>query len=283
MSATLLTAWVYLMTAPRPLPASFVQIAPQAAAAEFLFQRSSDRYRAVVLIHGLRPHPFRDSPVVQADLSIWEEPASPLVRRLGQDSDVYAFSYGQNVPVDDVAAAPELASGVRRLRAMGYEQVVLVGYSAGGLVARQFVEDEPDGGGATRVIQVCCPNGGSSWGKFSAALSKRQSAFMQSLTKEARQVARAARAGRDIPSSVEFVCLVGSLGVLGDGLVRCDCQWTRELQQQGVPAVVAFTQHAGAMMSPVLANRIAELARDPQPRWDAFQVETVRRKLFGKD
>jgi pimeloyl-ACP methyl ester carboxylesterase len=221
--------------------------------------------------------------VVQADLSLWEEPSSPLVRRLAQDSDVYAFSYGQNVPVDDVAAAPELASGVRRLRAMGYEQVVLIGYSAGGVVARQFVEDEPDGGGVTKVIQVCAPNGGSSWGKLSAAVSKSQGVFLQSLTKEARQVAVTNRAGKEIPPAVEFVCLVGSLGVIGDGLVRCDCQWTRDLQQQGVPAVVVFTQHTGAMVSPVLAIRVAELVRDPQPRWDAFQVEAARRKLFGKD
>src|SRR5205085_6577185 len=143
MSASLVGAWAFLMVAPPPVAATFVQIAPVGVDGAHRFVRTPERFRAVVLVHGLRPHPFRDSPVLQTDLSLWEEPGSPLVRRLGQESDVFAFSYGQNVPVGDVAGAPELAAGVRRLRALGYEQVVLIGYSAGAIVVREFVEDEP--------------------------------------------------------------------------------------------------------------------------------------------
>src|SRR5947209_6069981 len=123
MSPSLVGAWAFLMVAPPPVPAAFVQVAPAVVHGTHLFQRTPDRYRAVVLVHGLRPHPIRESAVTLADLSLWEEPGSPLVRRLGQESDVFAFSYGQNVPVGEVSAAPELAAGVRRLRALGYEQV----------------------------------------------------------------------------------------------------------------------------------------------------------------
>jgi len=146
MSPSLLGAWAFLMVAPPPVAASFAQVAPGVIDGAPVFRRTPDRYRAVVLLHGLRPHPFRESSVTLADRSIWEEPSSPLVRRLGQESDVFAFSYGQNVSVGDVSAAPELAAGLRRLRALGYEQVVLVGYSAGALIAREFVEDDADAG-----------------------------------------------------------------------------------------------------------------------------------------
>src|SRR5947209_20549958 len=99
MTPSLVGAWAFLMTAPAPVPAAFVQVAPAVIDGAHVFQRSPDRYRAVVVVHGLRPHPFREGPVTMADLSFWEEPNGPLVRRLGQESDVFAFSYGQNVPV----------------------------------------------------------------------------------------------------------------------------------------------------------------------------------------
>ena len=49
----------------------------------------------------------------------------------------------------------------------------LVGYSAGALIARYFVEDSPDYG-VTKVIQVCAPNGGSGWGKLTAGVRQSQ-------------------------------------------------------------------------------------------------------------
>jgi triacylglycerol esterase/lipase EstA (alpha/beta hydrolase family) len=282
MSPSLVGAWALLMVAPPPVAAAFVQVAPVVIDGAHLFQRTPERFRAVVLVHGLRPHPFKESYVPQADRSVWEEPSSPLVRRLGQESDVFAFSYGQNVPVGDVSGTPELAAGVGQLRALGYEQIVLVGYSAGAIISREFVEDEPDAGGVTKVIQVCPPNGGSAWAGFSAAVRKSQGVFVQSLAKEARQAALAAREGRVIPPAVEFVCLVGSLGAVGDGLVRRDCQWTPDLQQQGVPAVLVRVAHPGAMLTTRVVNQIAELVREPQPRWSPAQVEVARKKILGE-
>ena len=92
MSPSLVGAWAFLMVAPPPVAATFVQIAPVGVNGAHLFRRTPERFRAVVLVHGLRPHPFRDSPVLQTDLSLWEEPGSPLVR-------VFAFSLFAGIDV----------------------------------------------------------------------------------------------------------------------------------------------------------------------------------------
>src|SRR5579885_560870 len=103
----------------------FVQVTPhQAQAGEW--RRSSGERRAVVLIQGLLIRPFGKKAVESPELRDWQKPDSLLVRRLAAEADVYAFAYGQNVPVDQVAEQPALRDGVRRLRDMGYREVVLV-------------------------------------------------------------------------------------------------------------------------------------------------------------
>jgi triacylglycerol esterase/lipase EstA (alpha/beta hydrolase family) len=260
----------------------FVQVAPPAKAGAPP-QRSPGQARAVVLLHGFRPHPFVDANALHPDLSSWEEPNSAMVKALGRDADVYALGYAQFRPVDEVARAPALARYVEGLRAAGYTDIVLIGYSAGALVARYYVEDRGDRCGVTKVIQVCPPNGGTAWGKLTAGVRQSQEPFLASLTKEARQTAQRERAGRLIPAGVEFVCVVGAFGRAGDGLVRYDCQWTRDLQLQGVPAVLLHTPHVTAMRSKSVAQRLADLAREPQPRWGAAQVEAARAKILGRD
>ena len=258
----------------------FVQVAPAIAKTAAPPVRSPWQARAVVLLHGLRPHPISDTNVWRAELSGWEEPTSPLVKALGKDADVFAFGYAQHLPVYDVARSPALRQHIENLRLAGYRDIILVGYSAGALVARYFVEDQP-ACGVTKVIQVCAPNGGSNWGKLTAGVRQSQEPFLLSLTRQSRQAAMRERAGKRIPANVDFVCVVGELAKIGDGLVRTDCQWTRDLQQQGVPVVVMRTAHVGAMRSKALAVKIADLIREPQPRWSPAQVEAARVKVLG--
>jgi pimeloyl-ACP methyl ester carboxylesterase len=260
----------------------FVQVAPAVSANASIPVHTPGQPRAVVLFHGLRPHPISESNAWHAELSGWEEPNSAMVKALGRDADVFAFGYAQHEPVDDVARAPALRQRIENLRQAGYTDIVLVGYSAGALVARYFVEDQPNCG-VTKVIQVCPPNGGSNWGKFTVSVRQSQEPFLLSLTKQSRQIAMRERADKRIPPSVDFVCVVGELSKTGDGLVRVDCQWTRDLQMQGVPVVVAHTPHVGAMKSKTLAAKLADLITEPQPRWSPAQVEAARAKVLGKD
>jgi pimeloyl-ACP methyl ester carboxylesterase len=259
-----------------PVETAFVQVAPvyrEAAAC----QRSPGQARAVVLIHGLLPHPFSRDNVARPLFHEWQKPAGLLVKRLGQGSDVFAFAYGQNVPADEVAESLALREDVRRLRALGYREIVLVGHSAGGVIAREFVEDNPDAG-VTKVIQVCAPNGGSGWASMHAVRAN-QVDFLASLTKSTRRRTLSARAGKAIPAHVEFACVVGTGTVVGDGLVRTSCQWTEELQRQGVPAYPLGASHWSAVRGKKGAELLAELVRTPQPRWDARQVAAARRRM----
>jgi len=235
--------------------------------------------RAVVLIHGLRPHPLSDTSVWEPELSAWEEPTSPLVKALRADADVFSLAYGQNASVDDVARVRSLGQHITSLRAAGYSEVAVVGYSAGALIARYFVENT-GGGGVTKVIQVCPPNGGSGWSKLAGGVRKSQEVFVKSLSKDARQSAMRARADLPVPADVEFVCLVGSFGPSGDGLVRYNNQWPLDLQRQGIPAVLLPVPHLTAMYSKLVAQTVADLVRRPQPRWTPAQVESARARIL---
>ena len=265
------------MFSPEPaVETKCVQVAPRISSG---LRRSDGVSRAVVLLHGLRPHPISDTNVWEPGLSGWEEPFSPLVKALAADSDVFSLGYAQNVSVDDVARARGLARHVADLRAAGYVEVVLVGYSAGALVARYYVENT-GGGGVTKVIQVCPPNGGSGWTRLATGVRKSQEAFIRSLSKESRQAVMQARADLTIPDHVEFVCVVGSFGRGGDGLVRHDCQWPADLQRQGIPVVPLSVGHVTAMWSRPVAQAIVQLVRSSQPRWTAAQVAAARMRIL---
>src|SRR5262249_27235415 len=100
MVATTVLLWPSLVAAD-PVEVRFVQVAPEARpSAEW--RRSPGERRAVVLIQGLMPHPFSKENVRRAALRDWQEPGSPLVKRLAGEGDVYAFAYGQNVAVDEI-------------------------------------------------------------------------------------------------------------------------------------------------------------------------------------
>jgi pimeloyl-ACP methyl ester carboxylesterase len=257
-----------------------VQVNPQPAEGA-PWKRSQGQVRAVVLIEGLHLHTFSDSRVHKPVFRDWQQPGSTMVKTLAKDSDVFAFAYGQDVAVDEIAGTPALGDGIWQLRLLGYTEIVLVGHSAGGLVARQFVEDFPRAG-VTKVVQVCAPNGGSTWSKAKVAVRPSQGPFMDSLTKEKRQLCLKERAGKEIPAWVQFVCIVGnSGGGWGDGIVTCRRQWTEDLQIQGIPVLPLATTHFLAMRTHESAEKIAAVIRENDPRWDAAQVNKAKHKLFG--
>jgi pimeloyl-ACP methyl ester carboxylesterase len=277
MGTTLAVLVASLTVVGGPVEVEFVQVAPQLRPAGE-WRRSAGERRAVVLIQGLMVQPFSNEKVLRAALRDWQKPGSQLVKRLAADSDVFAFAYGQNVPVDEIADHPALWGGLLRLRALGYREVVVVGYSAGGLIARRLVEEYPDAG-VTKVVQVCAPNAGSGWAKVHG-VRKNQRAFLQSLTKEDRRRELTSRLDVSIPDDVEFVCVVGTGAVAGDGIVSSRSQWSPDLQAQGVPAVAVATDHLSAVRHSAGVAKIAELVVTPQPRWSPAKVAAARKAIL---
>jgi pimeloyl-ACP methyl ester carboxylesterase len=255
----------------------FVQVA--SATARENWWQAPEKTRAVVLIHGLLVHPFSKENVGRAHVHSWQKPDCLLVKRLAQEADVFAFSYAQTVSADEIAECRELANRVRKLRQDGYREIILIGHSAGGVIARQFVEDHPDCG-VTKVIQVCAPNIGSGWAKWQTVRAN-QLDFLESLTKPARRRSLTERADKEIPEHIEFACIVGTGTVVGDGLVSNRSQYPPDLQKQGIPAYPFNSTHWMVLRSQKGVELVARLVREVQPRWDAKQVEAVRRKLPG--
>jgi pimeloyl-ACP methyl ester carboxylesterase len=277
MLLPLALAGVLLAPAAPKVESKFEQVAPAPGGEP---ARTPGRARAVVLIHGYRLH-LRDGSVSRPELRPWQRPGSALVKELADDADVFAFAYGQNVCLTDVIERSRLAEKVALLRKLGYREIVLLGHSAGGLVARQFVEDHPTAG-VTKVVQVCSPNGGC----FSATLTvpHSQEAFVRCLTVKGREQCLKERAGVKVPEGVQFVCFVGQgVGnVGGDGVVSCRCQWPADLQKQGIPAVARTVGHREAVRSPTSAHALAELVRKDQPRWRPERVQKARKEILGK-
>lgn len=255
----------------------FVQVAPVPAHQEWW--KEAGKTRAVVLIHGLFVHPFSKTKVGRAELHSWQKPDCLLVKRLAQEADVFAFAYGQTVSADEIAECPDLENSVRKLRQAGYRQIVLIGHSAGGVIARQFVEDHPDSG-VTKVIQVCAPNAGSGWAKWQTVRAN-QIDFLDSLTKLARRRSLSNRADKEIPGHIEFACIVGTGSVVGDGVVSNRSQYPPDLQKQGIPAYPFNSTHWTVLRSRKGAELVARLVREPQSRWDEKQVKAIRRQLPG--
>lgn len=241
--------------------------------------RSTDEDRAVLLIHGLRGSALRTEDAFEAHFHDWQKPGSSMVEALGRESDVFAFTYGQNVPVDDIASLPQLDVAIEKIESLGYSQFVVVGHSAGGVIARLYVEDHP-ATGITKVVQVCSPNLGSKLGKMDRMARDPHEAFVFSLSDKVRERVLSEREDRKIPPSVEFVCVIGDGGGWGDFVVDDDSQWPPDLRAQGVPAIQERTLHFTAMRSGRMAEKVAALVRDPQPRWDAVAVETARKQYL---
>ncbi len=278
-----LTAIAVVLAAPCPeLPTELWQVAPDGGGKPWTASNQPpSKSRAVVLIPGLFIHPLRPALAARPDRRDWMEPKSDLVKTLAKDFDVYSFGYAQTVPLEEVVQSPGLRDAVARLRKAGYKDIVLVGHSAGGLIAKQFVELYPDAG-VTKVVAVASPFAGSELATLKVGYPKIQAPFVQSLTPEAR--AEATRQNtRAVGKDVEIVCVVCKIKrVETDGLVFIRSQWPDDLQQLGVPAVLCPINHFEVMLNAGSVKTVAELAREKLTRWSADEVEKARKVLYGE-
>jgi pimeloyl-ACP methyl ester carboxylesterase len=259
------------------VPPRFVQVLP-VPEEELTFHRRFGQDRAVILIHGFQVPLFHGGGVVKPVFQGWQRPYSLLVEALANDADVYAFAYCQTVAVEEVARCATLVDDLCRVRALGYREVVLVGHSAGGLIARQFVEDHPEAG-ITKVVQVCAPNAGAAFAEFEAAVPANQRSFVRSLTPEGRLTFLANREQRQVPREVDFTCIVANGAVVGDGVVPIASQWPGDLQKQGIPAVVLDTNHFTVMRTRIGIRAVCTAVRSQHPRLSPDRVTAVRKLL----
>jgi hypothetical protein len=259
------------------------QVAPPHADGKWT--RTPNRAQAVVLIRGYQVH-LTETNVPKAELRPWQKPDSTMVKELAKNADVFVFAYGQNGSLDVVVSQSKLSGSIAQLRKLGYTDVALVGHSAGGLVARYLVEDQPDCG-VTRVIQLAAPNGGSSLADLETKLKlvpKNQKAFVECLTIEHRRKCLETRADKLVPDKVQFICVVAKERKTADtdGVVTCVSQWTADLQKQGIPAVSVVSSHANVVRDERVAETVASLLRAKQERWPAERVAKAKKEILGK-
>lgn len=258
------------------LPTELWQVAPERKGV-FAINPPRTKDRAVLLIPGLKIHPFRPSAATKPDLREYQQPNSELVRALAKDSDVFAFGYAQTVPVDAVAMSPGLRAAVGRLKQAGYEEVVLIGHSAGGVIARVFAEGNPDAG-VTKVITVAAPHLGADLASLKVGYPKVQAPFVESLAPAVR--IKAVGSGK-LDDKIQVACVVCKVKrIEADWLVKLPSQWPEDCRKAGVPAVLVQTDHWHAMLAPQSVKVISELAREKLTRWTPDEIEKAQKVLF---
>lgn len=234
--------------------------------------------RAVLLVPGLWLHPFQNERCLAPEMHDWQRPYSKLVKELSPDFDVYAFSFAQTVPLDAVSLSTGMRNQVAALKQAGYREIILIGHSAGGVIARQFVERFPSTG-VTKVIQVAAPNRGSDYATISLGIPKPQLPFVKSLLPEFRKVATIR--SPKLPNDLEFCCVVCQGGNRqSDTIVEFDSQWPEDLQKQGIPAVMVASYHNESVKAEIPVKAIGELAREKLVRWSAEDVATAKKVVF---
>jgi pimeloyl-ACP methyl ester carboxylesterase len=260
-----------------PIETCFAQVAPVLPSPRCVV-RAPGHERAVVLISGLNLHLLFESEVRRARLRGWQQPDSHMVSLLAPKADVFSFSYAQSIPVTEIARLPPLHQAIDQLREAGYAEIILVGHSAGGIIARQFVEENPDAG-VTKVVQVSTPNDGSWWAEFAPIVKPLQQPFVDSLRVCARANWKEREGFHPLPDRVQFVCIVGVEFGDSDGVVKVGSQWPADLQEQGVPAVTVWANHESAVSGKFGQRVIARMVLADQPRWCPEHVEAMRRCL----
>lgn len=243
-----------------------------------LADNKAARDRAVILIHGLNLFGGNHDKGDKVPLRSWQESDSDLVKQFVDYADVYALAYAQTVAVEKIHVGVKLRSRIRALKRFGYKEIILVGHSAGGLVARHFVEDYPDSG-VTRVVQVCSPNAGTTLASLKLVGATRS--FITSMSRTSRQAILKRRSDVSIPAKVEFACVVASYRLGGDGVVAYSSQWSEDLQKQHVPAYVIKAAHWDAVKTSDGAKAISRIVRESQPRWTDDEVKLGKKKVLG--
>lgn len=238
-------------------------------------ERTKDRSRAVILLGGLD---LRDDGASAATPRFvdWQGSTSTLVKGLSRHADVYSIAYAQNTAVEEIASFPELREAVGNVKKLGYSEVVLLGHSAGGILARHFVEEHPRAG-VTRVIQVAAPNSGTKlagWAVRLLQVPPEQASFVASLSPAHRAAVLKGRENKMIPTGIDFVSVVSCTSPKdrGDGAVNRQCQWPPDLQQQGVPCACVQASHAHVMYQEDCCDLYCKLITESQPRWGHTQV-----------
>lgn len=263
------------------VPTEIWQVVPPARGKAALVNATRTKDRAVLLIPGLKIHPFRPALSTRPERHNWQDPGGDLVRTLAPDFDVYAFGYAQTAPLDAIALSPGLRDAVASMKNAGYKEIVLVGHSAGGVIARVFATSCPDSG-VTKVICVAAPHAGAEAAHVQIGYPRIQAPFIRSLAPEMRIAARMAADVRT-EQSIPMACVVCKIRRFdGDGLVELGSQWPEDCRKCGVPAVLVPVSHWDAMLNPASAKVIGELAREKLTRWSAEDVEKARRLLFGE-
>ncbi|MBI2806743.1 MAG: hypothetical protein HYX68_17325 [Planctomycetes bacterium] len=245
-------------------------------------RRTKGRDLAVILLHGLDLRDDGTSPA-EPRLHDWQGSTSPLVRTLSKHGDVFAVCYTQTAAIEEIATYTELRESIKKVKDLGYKQIVLLGHSAGGLLARHFVEDHPSAG-VTRVIQVATPNGGAGlaeWGVRLGQVPKGQASFVKSLSKSHRAALLKSRGGRAIPSHIDFVTVLSCTvdGARGDNIVSRRSQWSPDLQQQCVPCVCVKAGHLEVMVHDDCLDKLSALVSQKQVRWSSARVGEVSTQL----
>jgi len=230
-------------------------------------QRTDDTERAVVLIHGYFPA-YSYASARNAKLHRWQKSGSKLVDALGEHGDVYSIGYGQDAPIDAIADQDQLTGAIESLEAAGYDEITVVGHSAGGLLARVLVEEHP-GLGVDRVVQVCPANGGAGLSELYRVSLRPQESFVASMAKRERT------SSKPVPADVELVSVVCEGGGIGDGVLSDTAQWPPDLREQGVPMVRLSSSHFTPIRSDSGVSLITELATTSSPRWTPEEVEAA--------
>ncbi|MCE9565585.1 MAG: hypothetical protein K8U57_26485 [Planctomycetes bacterium] len=257
------------------LPTELWQITPERKGI-FAGNPPRTKDRAVLLIPGLKIHPFKPTYATRPVIREYQQASSELVRSLAKDSDVFAFGYAQTVSLDAVAQSPGLRATVAQIKNAGYSDIVLIGHSAGGVIARIFAESHPESG-VTKIITVASPHDGSEVAKLKIGYFKVQAAFVESLSPDAR--AQAARGKFD--DKLQMACVVCKVkGIEADGLVCLPSQWPADCRKAGVPAVLVQTDHWHAMLAPASIRTICTLTSEKLTRWSQEEVEKGQKVLF---
>jgi pimeloyl-ACP methyl ester carboxylesterase len=262
------------------LPTELWQVAPDVHGRAGWLNNPRAKDRALLLIPGLKIHPLRPGRCARPERHSWQEPTSDLVRTLAPDFDVFAFGYAQTAPLEAVVHAPGLHNAIDHLKKAGYKEIVLVGHSAGGVIARLFTAAYPDAG-VTKIITVASPHTGAEAANLQIGYPRAQAPFIQSLAPNVRAAAKVSLSAKP-DEAVQMACIICKLHRLDtDGLVSLASQWPEDCRACGVPAVVVSISHWDAMLNPASAKVIGELAREKLARWTGEEVEKAQRVLFG--
>jgi len=257
------------------LPTELWQITPERKGI-FAGNPPRTKDRAVLLIPGLKIHPFKPAYATRPEIREYQQASSELVRTLAKDSDVFAFGYAQTVSIDAIAQSPGLRAAVTQIKTAGYSDIVLIGHSAGGVIARIFAESHPESG-VTKVITVASPHDGSEVAKLKIGYHKVQAAFVESLSPNARSQAASSK----LDDRLQIACVVCKVkGIEADGLVCLPSQWPPDCRKVGVPAVLVQTDHWHAMLAPSAIKTLSELAKEKLARWSPEEVDKAQKVLL---